>query len=84
MAELFDKSVKTISEHVQNVFAEGELQPEATIRKSRIVQDEAGCQAAREFEKYDAERRRLGDAALSDFDKAVDGIKKLGKPRKHP
>jgi hypothetical protein len=52
IAELFDKSVKTINEHVQNVFAEGELQPAATIRKSRIVQDEAGRQVARDVELY--------------------------------
>src|SRR5450759_5231992 len=52
MAELFDKSVKTINEHVQNVYAEGELQPAATIRKSRIVQDEGGRQVARNVELY--------------------------------
>ena len=52
MAELFDKSVKTINEHVQNVYAEGELQPAATIRKSRIVQHEGGRQVARDVELY--------------------------------
>jgi len=50
MAVLFDRSVKTINEHVQNVYAEGELQPEATIRRSRIVQDEGGRQVARDVE----------------------------------
>ena len=52
MAELFDKSVKTINEHVQNVYAEGELPPAATIRKSRIVQDEGGRQVARDVDLY--------------------------------
>ena len=52
MSELFDKSVKTINEHVQNVYAEGELQPEATIRKSRIVQDEGGRPVTREVDLY--------------------------------
>ncbi len=34
MAELFEKDVRTISEHVQNIYAEGELVKELTIRKS--------------------------------------------------
>lgn len=41
MAELFDKDVRTINEHIHNLFDEGDLVPEATIRKSRIVQMEA-------------------------------------------
>ncbi len=41
MAELFQKNVRTISEHIKNIFEEGELQPEATIRKFRIVQTKA-------------------------------------------
>ncbi len=40
MAELFDKDVRTVNEHIHNLFYEGELVPEATIRKSRIVQVE--------------------------------------------
>ena len=34
MADLFDKDVRTINEHVINVFEEGELAREATIRIS--------------------------------------------------
>ncbi len=52
MAELFDKSVKTVNEHISNVYAEGELTPEATIRKSRIVQEEGGRQVARDIDLY--------------------------------
>jgi hypothetical protein len=37
MAELFQKDVRTINEHVQNVFAEGELAPDSVIRKFRIT-----------------------------------------------
>ena len=38
MAELFDKDVRTINEHVKNIYSEQELEPsEATIRKLRIV-----------------------------------------------
>ena len=38
MAELFQKDVRTINEHIKNIYAEGELSPEATIRRFRIVQ----------------------------------------------
>lgn len=52
MARLFDKSVKTVNEHVKNVFDEGECDPEATIRKSRIVQDEGGRLVSRLVDLY--------------------------------
>lgn len=32
MAELFDRSKKTISEHLKNLFAEGELNPDSVVR----------------------------------------------------
>ncbi len=34
MAELFDKSKKTISEHINNIFKEGELEREAVVAKN--------------------------------------------------
>ena len=37
MAELFQKDVRTINEHIQNVFAEGELSSESVIRKFRTT-----------------------------------------------
>ena len=40
MATLFDKDVRTINEHILNIFSDGELLESATIRKSRIVQQE--------------------------------------------
>lgn len=40
MAELFQVTVKTVSEHLQNIYEESELEPERTIRKLRIVQQE--------------------------------------------
>ena len=40
MAELYGKDVRTINEHLQAVFDERELAPEATIRKLRIVRAE--------------------------------------------
>lgn len=41
LAELLQKAVRTINEHLKNLFAEGELDPEATIRKFRIVHGRA-------------------------------------------
>ncbi|MDO7852563.1 virulence protein RhuM/Fic/DOC family protein [Hymenobacter convexus] len=37
MVELFDVSKKTVSEHIQNIFREGELVSEAVVRKSRTT-----------------------------------------------
>jgi len=37
MAELFDKDVRTVSEHIKNVFFEGELAESSVIRKFRIT-----------------------------------------------
>jgi hypothetical protein len=34
MAELFGKDVRTINEHIQNVFAEGELVPDSVVKDS--------------------------------------------------
>ena len=45
MAELFGKSVKTINEYVNNVFKEGELEKELTIRNFRTVKIEGKREA---------------------------------------
>ncbi len=37
LAELFAKDVRTVNEHIQNIFSERELEPEAVIRKIRIT-----------------------------------------------
>lgn len=52
IGELFQKDVRTINEHIQNVFAEGELQRGATIRKFRIVQLEGARSVEREVDFY--------------------------------
>lgn len=48
MAELFDVSTKTIAEHLTNIFNEGELQKDRTIRKFQIVQLEGTRSVNRE------------------------------------
>jgi len=35
MSDLFDKNKRTISEHIRNIFKEGELEEEVVVRKSR-------------------------------------------------
>lgn len=52
MATLFDKDVRTINEHVGNVFSENELDRESTIRKFRIVRQEGKREVQREIEHY--------------------------------
>ena len=37
MAELFDRNKRTISEHLLNVFKEGELEKKVVVRKSRTT-----------------------------------------------
>jgi len=52
MADLFQKDVRTVNEHLQNLFAEEELDPEATIRKFRIVRTEGEREVTRLIEHY--------------------------------
>jgi hypothetical protein len=52
IADLFQKDVRTINEHLVNIFEEGELRREATIRKFRIVRLEGPRQVTREVEHY--------------------------------
>lgn len=55
MAELFQKSVKTINEHIKNIYEEGELEEIATIRRNRIVQMEGTREVEREIAFYNLE-----------------------------
>ena len=52
IADLFQKDVRTINEHLVNIFDEGELDREATIRKFRMVRAEGKRQVTREVEHY--------------------------------
>jgi len=52
MAELFDKNIMTVNEHIANVFAEGELEPSATIRQFLMVRQEGKREVKREIEHY--------------------------------
>ena len=52
MATLFEKDVRTINEHINNVFSEGELEKDSTIRKFRIVQTEGKRKVERNIDYY--------------------------------
>ena len=52
MAELFGKSVKTVNEHIGNIYKEQELEKNSTIRKFRIVQKEGQREVEREVDFY--------------------------------
>ncbi|MBH1495085.1 virulence RhuM family protein [Stenotrophomonas maltophilia] len=52
MAELFGVDVRTVSEHLKNIFGSHELAPEATIRKFRIVQQEGQREVSRAVDFY--------------------------------
>lgn len=51
MAELFQKDVRTISEHIRNIFDEGELLPGSVVRNFRIT--------AADHKQYDTQHYNL-------------------------
>ena len=52
MAELFGVDVRTVNDHLFNIFTTNELNKESTIRKFRIVQKEGSRQVSREIDFY--------------------------------
>jgi len=68
MAELFQKNVRTVNEHIQNIFDECELIPESVIRNFRITA---------EYEKYRALRLNRPSLVEKHFEEAV---KRLPEP----
>lgn len=52
MSRLFGKDKRTISEHIGNVFDEGELARSATVRNFRTVRQEGTREVARNLDYY--------------------------------
>lgn len=52
MATLFGKGRSTITEHIANVFEEGELEQNRTCRKFRQVRQEGNREVEREIDHY--------------------------------
>ena len=55
IAVLYEKSPPTINEHLKNIYEDGELKPEATIRKFRIVAREGARDVERLLDHYNLE-----------------------------
>ena len=52
IAELFQTSKQNISQHLQSIYEEGELAPEATIKKYLTVQTEGNREVSRQVDHY--------------------------------
>jgi len=52
IAELFQKDVRTVNEHLQNIFEEAELDPIRTIRRFRTVRIEGSRKVVRLIDHY--------------------------------
>jgi len=52
VAELFAKDVRTVNEHIKNIYKEHELASDSTIRNFRIVQQEGLRQVNRDVDHY--------------------------------
>lgn len=52
LSDLYQVSLPTVNEHLATIYDEGELSPEATIRKFRIVQSEGNRQVSRLVDHY--------------------------------
>ena len=52
MAELFQSSKQNISHHIQAIYEEGELEPEATVKKYLTVRREGNRDVRRELDYY--------------------------------
>ncbi|MBL4885905.1 MAG: virulence RhuM family protein [Planctomycetaceae bacterium] len=52
IAELFQTSIPNVNQHLKAIYDEGELQPEATIKKYLIVQKEGERKVSRQVDHY--------------------------------
>ncbi len=55
LADLFQVTVPTVNEHIKTIYKDGELTPQATIRKFLIVQNEGSRQISRQVDFYNLE-----------------------------
>ena len=92
MSALYDVDVRTINEHIQKIYEDGELTEEATIRNFRIVQTEGSRQVTRDTKDYtikgwviDDERLKRGTYLTEKyFDEQLECIREIrASERKH-
>jgi hypothetical protein len=74
MAELSQKDRRTINEHIQNIFEEGELIPESAIRKFRITAADGQTEHRRQMLQVPSQVERH-------FINVVQEMKKLEKSK---
>ena len=66
IAELFDKDVRTVNDHIKAIYKEEELVENSTIRNFRIVQKEGNREVAR-VEKYNKQYSNIELKNLTKF-----------------
>jgi len=78
MADLFQTSQQNISLHVQNIYEEGELTPEATHKKNLLVRQEGTRQVRREHKESIGETDSIKqlEAAAKQITSSDDGTEK--------
>lgn len=79
MAVLFEVDVRTINEHLGNIYQSGELNREATVRKFRIVQKEGNRDVSRNVDFYSLDAiisvgYRVNSARATQFRQWATGI----------
>src|SRR3990167_1409799 len=52
IAEVFMVNVRTVNEHLMNIYKTGELKEKSTVRKFRIVQQEGKKKVERKIQVY--------------------------------
>jgi hypothetical protein len=79
IAVLFEVTIPTVSEHLANIYQQGELTQEATIRNFRIVQTEGTREVARNVDCYNLDAiisvgYRVNSARATQFRQWATGI----------
>jgi prophage maintenance system killer protein/prophage antirepressor-like protein len=81
IADVFDVDVRTINEHIKNIYKSGELEEKSTIRNFRIVQKEGKREVEREINHYNLDMiisvgYRVNSKVATEFRKWVTGVLK--------
>ena len=84
MAALYDVSKQAISQHIQRIYEDGELTPEATVKKYLTVQTEGDRRISRELDHYslgwtmDKERLKKGHMFTDEyFERQLQNIREI-------
>ena len=74
MGELFGVVKSTISEHLSNIYQSGELEKEATVRKIRTVQKEAGREVSMYLDYAENQAARQIPMRMKDWVEKLDAF----------